>query len=156
LNIPEKKFSMTDFHVVAANLIEKDGKFLLVQEGKESVRGEWNFPAGGVDPGEKIQDATVREAREETGLEVELKNFIGVFVDESDRSDATVLVFVFHSEPENFSPEVPEGDEILDVEFFSPESFSDIDVRVPFLEDAVEKFESGELKSLDTVVDCRN
>ena len=146
---------MTDFHVVAANLIENDGEYLLVQEGKEAVRGEWNLPAGGVDPEENIEDAAVREAREETGLEVELENFIGVFVDESDRSDATVLVFVYHSEPESFSPEVPEGEEILDVKFFPPESFPEIDVRIPFMKDAVEKFESGDLKSLDTVTDCR-
>lgn len=147
---------MTDFHVVAANLIEKDGEYLLVQEGKESVKGEWNFPAGGVDPEEKIQEAAVRECREETGLKVELENFIGVFVDESDRSDATVLVFVFHSEPEKLSLEIPDSEEILDVEFFSLEKFSEIDIRIPFLENAVKRFESGDLKPLDTVVDCRN
>lgn len=76
-------------------------------------------------------------------------------MDESDRSDANVLVFVFHSEPEDFSPEIPEGDEILDVEFFSPESFSEINIRIPFLEDVVEKFENRELRSLSTVKDYR-
>ncbi len=147
---------MKDFHIVAANLVEKDGEYLLVQEGKEAVRGEWNLPAGGVDPEEEIQNAAVREAREETGLKVELKDFIGVFVDESDRSDATVLVFVFHSESGKNSPDTPEGEEILDVKFFSPEVFPEIDVRIPFLKDAVEKFESGDLKPLDTIKDCRN
>jgi 8-oxo-dGTP diphosphatase len=147
---------MSDFHVVAANLIEKEGEYLLVQEGKEAVRGEWNLPAGGVDEDERIQMAAVREAREETGLEVELKEFIGVYVVESDRSDATVLVFVFHSEPENLPPEVPERREILDLKFFSPEKFSGIDVRIPFLVDAVEKFEKGDSRPLDTVEDYRS
>ena len=146
---------MPDFHAVAANLIERDGEYLLVQEGKESVRGKWNLPAGGVDKDEKIQEAAIREAEEETGLEVKLEKFIGVFVDESDRSDATVLVFVFHSRPENFSLERPEGEEILDVKFFSPEKFSGIDVRVPFLEEIVERFENGDLRPLDTVKDFR-
>lgn len=146
---------MSNFHVVASTLIEKDGEYLLVQEGKDAVRGEWNLPAGGVDEDERIQEAAIREAKEETGLEIELENFLGVFVDESDRSDATVLVFVFHSEPEVFSPEIPEGDEILDVEFFSPESFSEINIRIPFLEDVVEKFENRELRSLSTVKDYR-
>ena len=146
---------MSNFHVVAATLIEKGGEYLLVQEGKEAVREKWNLPAGGVDEDERLQEAAIREAKEETGLEIELENFLGVFVDESDRSDATVLVFVFHSEPEDFSPEIPEGDEILDVEFFSPESFSEINVRIPFLEDVVEKFENRELRSLDAVKDYR-
>jgi 8-oxo-dGTP diphosphatase len=146
---------MRDFHVVAANLIEKEGEYLLVQEGKEAVRGEWNLPAGGVDEEERIQEAARREAREETGLEVELESLLGVFVDESDRSNATVLVFVFNSASGDEAPETPEGDEILDVDFFSREELSNLNLRVPFLEEAVERFESGNSMPLDAVEDFR-
>lgn len=51
---------------------DRDGKFLCVQECKEVVRGQWNMPAGHVDPGETAQQAAIREAREETGYIVEL------------------------------------------------------------------------------------
>lgn len=146
---------MPGFHVVAANLIENDGEYLLVQEGKEAVRNEWNLPAGGVDPDERIQDAAVREAREETGLEVELENLIGVFVDESDISDATVLIFVFHASTENPDPKVPENDEIKDVGFFPQENFSKMKIRIPFLDEAVERFESDRFLPLQTVKDFR-
>lgn len=145
---------MSDFHVVAANLIEKHGTYLLVQEGKEAVRGQWNLPAGGVEPDEDIMDAARREASEETGMDVEVRDLVGVFVDESDRSDATVLVFVFHSVSDE-TPETPSDEEILDVDFFQKEEFREIDIRVPFLEEAVARFEKGELKELETLKDYR-
>lgn len=146
---------MSDFHVVSANLIEKDGEYLLVQEGKESVKGLWNLPAGGVDSDEDIKEAAIREAGEETGLEVILKGLIGVFVDDSDRSDATVLVFVFSSIPKDFSVEVPEGDEILDTGFFSRNELESMEIRIPFLEEAIDRFENDKVKSLETLQDYR-
>lgn len=146
---------MVNFHVVAANLIERNDRFLLVQEGKEAVRGEWNLPAGGVDNEEDIKEAAIREAREETGLEVEPESLLGVFIDESDRSNATVLVFVFHSASRDGDPKTPESSEILDLDFFSRNEISELDVRVPFLEEAIERFESGNSMPLDAVEDFR-
>lgn len=146
---------MTNFHVVAANLVEQEGKYLLVQEGKESVRGEWNLPAGGVDSDEKIKKAAVREAKEETGLEVKPDRFLGVFVDESDMSDANVLVFVFKTKAEKLNPEIPESDEIMDVAFFKPEEFHELDIRIPFLDEIIKKSESGRFMPLNSVQDFR-
>ena len=47
--------------VVAGGIIEKDGKYLLVQENQKICRGKWNIPAGGVDPNENVIDAAKRE-----------------------------------------------------------------------------------------------
>lgn len=57
--------------VVVGVVVEKDGKYLLVQEAKASCRGKWNLPAGHLDPGETIIDGAKREAKEETGSIVE-------------------------------------------------------------------------------------
>ena len=59
-------------HVVAGCVLEKDGKYLLVQEKKESAYGKWNLPAGRVDEGENFHEAAVREVFEETGFHVEI------------------------------------------------------------------------------------
>ena len=72
---------MTDFQqvpVVAGCVLERDGKYLLVQEKNPKVYGKWNLPAGHVDIGETIEAAAVREAHEETGFEVELGAQISV------------------------------------------------------------------------------
>jgi ADP-ribose pyrophosphatase len=52
-------------------IIVRDGKVLVVQRGREPGAGTWAFPGGRLELGETLAEAAVREAREETGLEVE-------------------------------------------------------------------------------------
>ncbi len=61
----------TETHIIAGAVLERDGKFLLIQEAKASCRGKWNFPAGHLDPGESITEAMLREVHEESGFIVE-------------------------------------------------------------------------------------
>lgn len=57
-------------HAFALVVVRHADRFLLIQERK--FEQSWYFPAGRVDPGERLVDAAVREAREETGLAVRL------------------------------------------------------------------------------------
>lgn len=63
---------MATTYMICGVVIEQDGKFLLVQEKKPKVYGQWNLPAGKVDAGESLEQAAVREAKEECGYDVEL------------------------------------------------------------------------------------
>lgn len=51
-------------------LILKDGKILLSKRLNEPAKGKWSIPGGVVELGEKIEDAVIRETKEETGLSV--------------------------------------------------------------------------------------
>lgn len=64
--------------IIVGGVIEKDGKFLLVQESKEKCRGKWNIPAGHLEPNETIFDGAKREVREETGCNVELTGVLQI------------------------------------------------------------------------------
>ena len=57
--------------VAACALIDADGRVLIAQrpEGK-SMAGLWEFPGGKVDPGERPEDALIRELKEELGIVV--------------------------------------------------------------------------------------
>ena len=49
-----------------------DGKLVLVKRGVEPALGKWSIPGGGVELGEPVRDAAIREAKEECGLDIEL------------------------------------------------------------------------------------
>lgn len=65
-------------------IIIKDGKIVLIKRGNEPARGKWTIPGGLVEIGETLETAVVREAKEETCLDVMNPSFIGV-VDQIDR-----------------------------------------------------------------------
>jgi mutator protein MutT len=51
-------------------VIVQEGRVLLVQRGREPMKGRWTIPGGLIEIGEALEEAVVRETREETGLEV--------------------------------------------------------------------------------------
>jgi 8-oxo-dGTP diphosphatase len=60
-------------------LIFKRGKILLVERGKEPLKGYWSLPGGGLETGETLEQGIIREVREETGLEVKPLRVLEIF-----------------------------------------------------------------------------
>ena len=84
--------------VTVAAIIEKDGKFLLVEEEtSDGIR--FNQPAGHLDPHESLVDAVSREALEETAHEFQPEALVGIYMSryQSSRTgeDVTYLRFAF-------------------------------------------------------------
>jgi len=63
---------------VGAIIIEGD-RVLLGKRANPPIQGQWSIPGGMLEVGELVRDATVREAREETGLIVESGELLGVY-----------------------------------------------------------------------------
>ena len=64
---------------VGTVIVAADERILLVRRAIEPGHGLWVFPGGYVDRGEEISAAAVREAREETNLEVRLGGLINIY-----------------------------------------------------------------------------
>jgi ADP-ribose pyrophosphatase YjhB (NUDIX family) len=60
-------------------LIIQDGCIVLVERGREPLKGEWSLPGGVVEVGERLEEAAKREVMEETGLLVEPSAVVEIF-----------------------------------------------------------------------------
>ncbi len=63
--------------IAADVIIEVDGRIVLIE--RKNYPPGWAIPGGFVDIGETVEDAALREMREETGLEVELTDLLGIY-----------------------------------------------------------------------------
>ena len=54
------------------------GDVLLIRRAKEPRKGQWSLPGGKLEFGETLVEGTLREIREETGLEVEILGLVDV------------------------------------------------------------------------------
>ena len=60
-------------------VIVRENRVLLIRRGHPPLLGEWSLPGGVLECGETLREATIREAREETGLVVEVDEMLGVY-----------------------------------------------------------------------------
>ena len=85
-------------NVTVAAIIERDGRFLLVEETTTDGL-KLNHPAGHLDPGESPEQACVREVREETAHEFVPTALVGVYLNRFTKTrtghDMTYLRFAF-------------------------------------------------------------
>ena len=81
-------------NVVVAAIIERDGKFLLVEE-KADGQLVLNQPAGHLDEGESLLDAVVRETLEETAWHFTPESLLGVYRWQHPAKGTTYLRFAF-------------------------------------------------------------
>ena len=81
-------------HTTVAAVIERDGKFLLVEE--ETSHGlRYNQPAGHLEPSESLLAAVARESLEESAYHFVPQHLLGIYRWHSPESDTTYLRFAF-------------------------------------------------------------
>ncbi len=98
-------------------LIERDGQIVLVHRRFEPIG--WALPGGFVDPGEKVGDAAVREAKEETGLDITLGALLHVYSDPRRDPRRPTLSVVFTA---TATGTIAAGDDAADARWFPLDS----------------------------------
>ena len=98
--------------------MEKDGKFLLVQENQKICKGKWNVPAGGLDENESLMEGAKREIYEETGCKVEITGILEIINEILEGVNVVCFFFDTKIISENIKAD---GEEISNVKWFTYE-----------------------------------
>ena len=126
-------------------VVDSEGRVLLERRGRGEKANSWSIPGGIMELGERPQDTVRRELYEETGLQVEVGTFIGVYTTpdfvkypNGDVCQMVTQVFeckIMHGEIH------PDNDETLELRYFTlkdrPQLFR------PHLECALKDYEAG-------------
>jgi 8-oxo-dGTP diphosphatase len=131
-----------DPKLAVAVVIEQDGKIALQRRTIDPGSGRWTFPSGYVDRGEPVEEAAVREAWEEVGLQVRLDRFLGLY----SSAGETVVLAVYVARPEN--GHLQSLDENDAVGFFGPDELPDL--AFPNDEAIIETWRAGSTRPVTT------
>jgi 8-oxo-dGTP diphosphatase len=63
---------------VGAIILDRN-RVLLVERGREPLKGYWSLPGGVLETGERLEEGIRREVREETGLEIRIGKIVEIF-----------------------------------------------------------------------------
>jgi len=124
-----------DPKVAVGTIIRDDqGHIVLVRRAIEPGYGKWVFPGGYVDRGEEVKVAALREALEETGLEIRLDRLINVY---SYPGRAPVIIV--------YAATITGGclgcdEESLEARFFAPEAIPWDDLAFRSTREALREF----------------
>ena len=135
--------------VTVAAVIERGGKFLLIQE-RISGRLVLNQPAGHLDPGESLPAACRREAMEETAHHFEPTALVGIYRWRDPAKDFTFLRFAFRGTV-GPAEKRPLDKEIVAVHWLTPEELKQRkgEHRSPLVQKCVDDFLAGNSFPLD-------
>ncbi len=113
----------------------RDGRLLLLRRTIEPWLGRWDIPGGFCDPEEHPIAAARREAWEETGLDVEITGYLGMWLDRypnpsdtgpsgTDQPVATLNAY-YHAVAHGTHHGEPDPAEASELGWFTPEEVPD-------------------------------
>ena len=141
-------------HVTVAAVVQRDGKFLLVEEETEAGLA-FNQPAGHLEEGESLLDAVVRETLEETAYRFKPTHLVGIYNwTHPTKEDATYLRFAFAGELRGYEAGQPLDDGIVAARWLTLDEVRATQGRhrSPLILQCIEDFLAGKRSPLELLV----
>lgn len=124
--------------VTVDGVIIKNGKVLLIKRKNEPFKGRWALPGGFVEYGETVEEAVLREVKEETGMDAKIKKLVGVYSspDRDPRGHTISIAFLMEAKGEAIA-----GDDATEARFFDLKKLPPLAFdHAKIIEDAVKTF----------------
>ena len=133
-------------NVTVAAVVEREGRFLLVEE--QIVPREptvFNQPAGHLEPGESLIQAVIRETLEETGYTFVPEWLIGIYHWHSVDNDTTYLRFAFSGRVTDFDPDYVREAAVISADWYDMPLIESLVTRhrSPLVKQCIQDFMAG-------------
>jgi ADP-ribose pyrophosphatase YjhB (NUDIX family) len=103
-----------------AVVVDDEGRVLLGRRAVEPDKGRWDLPGGFIEDGEHPLDAVRRELREETSLEIEPLEFIGIFMDKYGYDSGAENTLNLYWTARIVSGTMTPDDDVAELRWFEP------------------------------------
>ena len=107
-------------------IFDDDFNFILIKRKNNPFKDCWALPGGYVEYGESVETAAIREAKEETNIDVELKDLVNVY-SEPDRDPRGHTITVAFTAKGNFNDRKAD-DDASDIAIFSTDKLDGIEL----------------------------
>jgi 8-oxo-dGTP diphosphatase len=104
-----------------ALVVDEEGRVLLARRAAEPDLGRWDIPGGFLDEGEHPIDGLKRELREETGLEVEPLELLGIWMDTYGGDSTAEATLNLYWTARVISGEPQPADDVDELQWFAPD-----------------------------------
>ncbi|MCP2164424.1 NUDIX hydrolase [Goodfellowiella coeruleoviolacea] len=129
-NDPHAPQATTIRTAVSAVVRDQAGRVLMI---RRTDNNRYAIPGGGMEPGETVTGAVVREVGEETGINVEVTGFIGIYsnprhvIEFSDGEVRQEFSLCFAARP--IGGQVRTSDESSEVDWVEPDQLAELDIH---------------------------
>ncbi len=107
-------------------IFDEDFNFILIKRKNDPYKNCWALPGGFVEYGESVENAAIREAKEETSIDVELKDLVNVYSDpdRDPRGHTVTIAYTAKGDMNNRKAD----DDACDIGIFSAEKLDEIEL----------------------------
>lgn len=141
-------------HVTVATVVEREGRFLLVEETKHG-KAVLNQPAGHLEPNESLSAAAVRETLEETGWSVRLEGIVGIGLYKAPANGVTYYRTTFYATAVSHDAERPLDSDIDGTVWLTLEEIKAATdrLRSPMVLQVIEQYLTGHRYPLSMILE---
>ena len=114
--------------------------FILIKRKNDPFKDHWALPGGFVEYGESVENAAVREAKEETSIDIKLESLVNVY-SEPDRDPRGHTVTVAYTAKGDLSTKKADSD-AKDISIFTPGDIAKLNIafdHVKIIRDCIDK-----------------
>ncbi len=146
------KQNPTQFFIGCGVILKQRDKYVLVQEVRHEKAGFYNLPAGTLEVNEDFKQCITREAKEETGIDIMLECFVGVYqMVIGAGSNVVFVVFAAHA-PDDAALYSEEHTVIRSLSYSEVVQLDQVGkLRSPIVRKSIEDYQNGQRLPLDSV-----